>query len=282
MELPEIFQRLGTALGLGLIVGLQRERAGAVLAGIRTFPLITIFGTLCAMLGNWPIAAGLLALGAIIVGGGINQPDEKNPGLTTEISMLVMFGIGAALAEGPVAPAIAVAGAVSVLLHLKPQMHGFVAKLGDQDFKAIMQFVVVSLVILPSLPNRAFGPYNVLNPYKLWLTVVLIVGISLVGFLIYRFFGQKAGVAAAGFLGGLISSTATTVSYARRTKGETAASTMAAVIIMIASTVVFARVIAIIGVTSPDFLPKASLPLAVMLVGCSAIAFVLARRKDST
>ena len=281
MELPEIFQRLGTALGLGLIVGLQRERSGAVLAGIRTFPLITIYGTLCAMLGAWSIPAGLIALGIVIYAGGIQQVDEKNPGITTEISMLVMFAIGAALAEGPIAAAIAAGGAVALLLHLKPQMHGFATKLGEQDFKAIMQFVVVSLIILPTLPNRYFGPYNVLNPYKLWITVVLIVGISLAGFLIYRFFGQKAGILAAGFLGGLISSTATTVSYSRRTKSEPTATKVAAVIIMIASTIVFARVLVIIGVTSPAFLPRAALPLGAMFLAGAVISFLMWRRKDT-
>ncbi len=281
MELAEIFQRLGTAIGLGLVVGLQRERSGPTLAGIRTFPLITLLGTLCGLLGPWPTTAGLVALALVIAAGSRAQAGEKDPGLTTEVTMLVMFGIGAALASQPVAPAIAAAGAVSLLLHLKPQMHGFAAKLGDQDFKAVMQFVVVSLIILPALPDRNFGPYHVLNPQRLWLTVVLIVGISLAGFLIYRFFGQRAGVWAAGFLGGLISSTATTVSYSRRTKSEPSATKIAAVIIMIASTIVFARVLAIIGATAPNFLPKAVLPLGTIFIVAGILSFAISRHMNT-
>jgi uncharacterized membrane protein (DUF4010 family) len=275
MELSDVFQRLGTALGLGLLVGLQRERSGSPLAGIRTFPLIAILGALCGWIGTWAIGGGFIALAAVIVAAAIQHPDGKNPGITTEIAMLVIFAVGAALAAGPIAPAIAIGGAVALLLHLKEQMHRFAAKLGDQDFTGIMQFVVVSLVILPALPDRYFGPFNILNPHRLWWTVVLIVGISLAGFLIYRFFGKRAGTVAAGILGGLISSTATTVSYARKTKSETGAAPLAAIIILIASTVVFARVLLIIGVTAPSFLPTAALPLTLMFLGAALISVLL-------
>ncbi len=281
MEFAEIFQRVGTALGLGFVVGLQRERIGSVLAGIRTFPLISALGILCGLASPYAIAAGLLGLAAVIVAGAIQFQDTKNPGLTTHIAMLVMFGVGAALASQPIAPIVALGGAVAVLLHLKAQLHGFASKLGDQDFKAIMQFVAVSLVILPTLPNRYFGPYDVLNPQRLWLTVVLIVGISLAGFLVYRWFGDRAGTLAAGLLGGLISSTATTVSYARRTKAEAGASTLAAIIIMLASSVVFARVLMIITATAPTFLPAAALPIAVMLVATAAASAALWKRRPS-
>src|SRR5262245_62310391 len=113
--------------------------------------------------------------------------------------------------------AIAVGGGVAVLLQAKVQMHGVAAKLGDSDLKALMQCVLLSLVILPILPDRAYGLYSVLNPRQIWLMVCLIVGISLAGYIIYKFFGERAGMVLGGILGGLISITATTVSYARRT-----------------------------------------------------------------
>src|SRR5205085_5871997 len=112
-------------------------------------------------------------------------------------------------------------GAIAVLLHLKPQMKLLAARISDQDFRAIMQFALISLVILPVLPHRTFGPFNVLNPFKIWLMVVLIVGISLSAYVFYKFLGPRAGAWTNGILGGLISSTATTVSVARQSRGNT-------------------------------------------------------------
>jgi uncharacterized membrane protein (DUF4010 family) len=197
---------------------------------------------------------------------------QEKGGITTEVAMLLMFGVGAfAMIDKPGLAAV-VGGTVAMLLHLKPQMHSMARRLEDPDFKAIMQFVLITLVILPLLPNQAFGPYKVLNPYKIWLMVVLIVGISLGGYIVYKFFGEKAGTLAGGVLGGLISSTATTVSYSRRTKGAPEASHLAALVIMMASTIVFVRVLIIIGAAAPGLLPVAGPPIGVTFAAMLVIA----------
>jgi hypothetical protein len=115
---------------------------------------------------------------------------EVDPGLTTEIAMLLMFAVGAYLVVGATAVAVAIGGGMAVLLQFKVQLHGVVARLSDEDLKAIMQFALISLVILPVLPDRTYGPYDVLNPRQVWW-MVLIVGIS---WRLYRlqFFGQNA------------------------------------------------------------------------------------------
>jgi uncharacterized membrane protein (DUF4010 family) len=174
---------------------------------------------------------------------------------------------------GPITIAVIIGGMVAVLLHFKPEMHSIARRLEDPDFRAIMQFVLITLVILPILPSQQYGPYNVLNPYKIWLMVVLIVGISLGGYIIYKFFGQKAGTLAGGVLGGLISSTATTVSYARRTAKAPEASALAALVIMVASTIVFARVI--IGASAPHFLRIAAAPIGTVMGGLAVVCLVL-------
>jgi uncharacterized membrane protein (DUF4010 family) len=290
MELSSEFRQLGIALGLGLLVGLQRERTNARLAGFRTFPLITLFGAICALLaqtfGGWVVAAGMAGLIGLLVMGNLraSHPTEADPGLTSEAAMLVMFVIGAFLAMEKTALAIALGGTVAVLLHLKPEMHRFAARLGERDFKAIMQFTLISLVILPVLPNQFHGPYEVLNPFKIWLMVVLIVGISLGGYIAYKALGPRAGALASGLLGGLISSTATTVSYARRSKQSPATATLATFVITMASTVVFVRVLVLIGTTAPAFLSTAWPPLAIML-GCLSVLSVIcwmARRGESS
>ena len=122
------------------------------------------------------------------------------------------------LATGHHAAAIVVGGVTAVLLHFKEPMHRFAGRMSERDIDAMMRFVIVSLIVLPVLPNETFGPYRVLNPREIWLMVVLIVGIGLAGYVSFKLFGERAGVVLGGILGGLVSSTATTVAYARRVK----------------------------------------------------------------
>jgi uncharacterized membrane protein (DUF4010 family) len=289
MELLEIFKKLGIALGLGLLVGLQRERTDARLAGFRTFPLITILGALSGLLGEgfggWVIGLGLVGLTAIIVVGNLEALRAKNEpsGVTSEAALLVMYAVGAYLMVGHSSVAIAIGGTVAVLLHLKPEMHALAAKILDRDFKAIMQFALISLVILPILPNEYYGPYRVLNPFKIWLMVVLIVGISLGGYITYKILGPRAGTWAAGVLGGLISSTATTVSYSRRSKEAPKSHVLATFVILAASAIVFLRVLILVGATAPAFLRDVAVPMGVMFgtIGALSVRSWLASRTEA-
>ncbi len=198
--------------------------------------------------------------------------------------MLVMFAVGGLLAIQQTALAITIGGTVAVLLHLKPEMHSFASRIGERDFKAVMQFALISLVILPVLPNQFYGPYQVLNPFKIWMMVVLIVGISLGGYIAYKLLGPRAGTLAAGILGGLISSTATTASYARHRSQSPGTIALAAFVIVSASAVVFARLLVLIGATSPAFLSSAVAPISTMLgtVGLLAAWFWFATRHETS
>ncbi len=270
METEAILLRLGISLGLGLLVGLQKERTESKLAGIRTFPLITLFGTLAGLLaqsfGGWVVVAGFAAMAAMVVIGNFAEvrSGKIDPGLTTEVAMLLMFGVGAYLVPGPLPVGIVLGSAVAVLLFFKPQMHAMAHAIGRHDFTAIMQFVIISLIILPVLPNRPLDPFGVLNPFRIWLMVVLIVGISLAGYVIYKFAGHRTGTLLAGVLGGLISSTATTAGYARRTRETPELRTLAVRVMVIASTVVFIRVLILVAASGPSMLPAMGPPIAVM------------------
>jgi len=271
VELSLVAEKVAIALGLGLLVGLQRERVQSPLAGIRTFALITVLGTVCALLaltfGGWVVAAGAIALAAMLVVGNLAQgkAGEVEPGVTTEMAALLMYGVGAYLVIGHTAVAIAIGGGVALLLHWKVPMHAFVARFGEDDIRAIMRFVLVALVIYPVLPDQTYGPYGVLNPQQVWLMVVLFVGIGLGGYLAYKLFGQRSGAVLAGILGGLISSTATTVSCAQRTRAGRESVPVAALMIMVASAAVFPRVLLEMAVVAPTIFWKAALPLGVML-----------------
>jgi len=287
MELSDILIKLGVALGLGLLVGLQRERNESSLAGIRTFPVITMLGSLLALVqadtGGWLLPAGLLSIVLLmVVGKYLNHlRGDSNRGLTTEVAMLFMFGIGCFLVQGSMAVAVVLVGILVVLLQLKVELHAMVRKIGDKDFRAMMTFVLIAFVILPILPNQAYGPFQAFNPYKIWLLVVLIVGISLAGYILYKIFGARSGSLLSGVLGGLISSTATTVSYARKTRINPENAPMATLVILIASTVVFARVLFLVGLVSRQYFMIALGPFAVIagvMLVLGIVAWLHARR----
>jgi uncharacterized membrane protein (DUF4010 family) len=269
----DVLSALSLALGLGLLIGLQRERAGSHLGGIRTFPLIALLGAFCGLLayeydyGALVAAAGFggVAVLAILANLRTARSGDEAPGQTSEAAALLTYALGLFLATGQYAAAIVAGGVTAVLLHLKGPLHEFAGDLKERDVQAIMRFVIISLIILPLLPNEAYGPYEVLNPREIWFMVVLIVGISLTGYIAYKLFQSRAGLALGGLLGGLASSTATTVAYARRVKGTPGAMAVAAVIIAIAWNVSVARVILEVAVVAPEMLTWIGPPLILLL-----------------
>ena len=283
-ELYTIFQTLGISLLLGLLVGMQRELHETRIAGFRTFAIVTLFGTVCAYLAEYftPLFLGFGVLGVvaiIVVGNMIKMKGGSTEfGMTTEISLLLMFGVGAYLTVGPWIIGAAIAGSTAILLQIKPQLKGALAKMEDKDIKAIMQFVLITFIILPILPNQTFGPFDVFNPYRTWLLVVLITGISLGGYLIYKFMGDRAGTALGGILGGIISSTATTVSYSRITAKTPSSGFRAAVVVIIASAMVYPRITIEILVLAPDYFYQMIWPVAIMFAVSVAVALYAYRQ----
>jgi uncharacterized membrane protein (DUF4010 family) len=290
MPAPELFAALGTALGLGLLVGLEREWVKDQVAGIRTFALITLAGALSALVagtyGGWVIAAALLCLAMLILIG--NLPALKkgtgagDMGLTTEFAMLVMFLTGMLPMLGHPVAATVIAGVVMVLLQSKNSIHGVVHRIGEAELKAIARLVLIGLVILPVLPNENYGYYGVFNPFKIWLMVVLIVGMSLAAYLVGKIIGPNRGLLVSGLLGGLISSTATTASLSRQSKETKASPPLLALVIMIASTVVFGRVIVEILAVAPKAGQSMIYPFLAMMAWMavvSVVCWLLARKE---
>ncbi|HMY27422.1 MAG TPA: MgtC/SapB family protein [Agitococcus sp.] len=278
----DILQILATAFGLGLLVGLQREKAASALAGIRTFPLISLMGAMTGLVaqhfGGWILASGFITLAIVILSAKFALfKSNQDLGITTEVAALLMYIVGAYLTFGDATIAIVVGALTAVLLQMKDVLHDFVRKMGERDILAIMRFVAIALVILPILPNQNYGPFHVLNPYDIWRMVVLIVAISLMGYAAYKVFKDKAGTLLAGILGGLISSTATTVSYARNTKTLPETSSLAALAIMLASTVSVIRVTLAFMVVSPSATSVIAPPLltlfATMVIICVVLYF---------
>lgn len=278
-----LLRPLAIAMGLGLLVGLQREWAHREVAGIRTFGLITLMGCAAGLLSPvltpWIVPAGLVAMAALVVLGGVTRlrAGETDPGITTEVAILLMYLVGAVVGLGFEIPGVVLGATVALLLQWKAPLHAVVRSLNEGDVRAIFQFVLVALVVLPLLPDESFGPYGVLNPFRIWLMVVLVVGISIGSYLAHRLLGERGGVLVAGLLGGMISSTATTVSYARQAGERPGIAPSAAVVVVLASVVMFARVIGEVAVVAPGELSAMAPPLVLMGLGLVVAALVLGR-----
>ncbi|QCK14548.1 MgtC/SapB family protein [Mangrovivirga cuniculi] len=273
---------LAVALGLGLLVGLQRERGKIKIAGIRTFSLITLFGAVTGLVARefneiWLVAAGIIALAFVVGMANFLKRKEEEPdiGQTTEIAALLMYSLGFYLAIGNMTIGVVVGAAVALLLYLKGFFTRTIPKLGEKDIQAIMVFAAVSLIVLPILPDKYYGPYNVLNPQEIWLMVVLIVGLSVVGYFVYKWLGKRTGTGVSGVLGGLISSTATTATYSKLS-GQVKSSTKSiAFIIIAASAVSFIRIIIEVIAVGPQFTGTVIPPLLIVaIVFCVISVFV--------
>lgn len=280
---------LAIAFGLGMLVGLQRQKSDHEMAGVRTFTLISVMGVISAFLArdfDNPFILPILGIciTALLVTANVIKLKKLNDidvGQTTEVAALLMFAVGAYLVMGDRMVAVIVGGSMAILLYIKEHLHNFIENLKEKDLAAIMTFAGISLVILPLLPNKTYGPLDVLNPQNIWLMVTLIVGISVVGYFIYKFVGKKVGIISNGILGGLISSTATTVSYARKTKDAETINKMAAFVITAASAIALVRVLVEVGVVIPGKLPEIILPLlavfVLMALLCIGLFYIIAK-----
>ncbi len=275
-----------TSLAIGLLIGLERERNPSAKAGLRTFALVAVFGTLCALLATklgspWLLIAGLLAVSGMIIASYLNNPSEENdPGTTTVVALLLCYGLGAMIWYGLATLAVMLAIGITALLYFKPELRGISQKLTRRDLVAVLQFSVLTFIVLPILPDQDYGPYHAFNPHQAWLMVVLISGISLAGYAALQIVGTRYGAPLLGFLGGLVSSTATTLIYAKHGKSNPAMSYLAASVIVIASLVVVLRLMVVSAVVSYGALPGLLPVLAGGLVFGLIVALYNWRKMD--
>ncbi len=277
----QVFYTYSLSVLLGALMGLERERHKTHLAGLRTFILVTLFGSICGHIsemstGRWVVLAGTLAitvLSAMVLA--LRFREDGSAGLTTSIALLVAYGIGVLVTLEQTVAAVALSLATTVILYFKPQLHEFTHNLGERDIHAIFQFGLIAFIILPILPNHGYGPYAALNPYNIWLMVVMISAINLLGYVTLKFAGRRWGAPMLGILGGLVSSTATTLSFSRHAKEHPAFSLMGAVIVAVASTVVLVRMAVLVGIVNQSLLLPLALPLVAMFLGGLVPVFLL-------
>jgi uncharacterized membrane protein (DUF4010 family) len=277
------------ALLMGLLVGVEREHSHKDIpwfAGIRTFPLITLFGFLCGLAAQagfgWMLPVGLAGVSAVAVAAYIVRSQGPHKGATTEFMALLAFLFGALAALGYVIPAATFAVVATLLLSIKAPLHHLAEAIQEDEIYAILKFGVVSVIILPLLPNRVFGPLDVLNPRLIWWVVVLISALSMVGYVLMRFLGARQGIAVTGILGGIASSTAATfgLSNQARSQGESLARYFA-LGITIASTIMFIRVLVITTAIDARLGRALILPIVFPIIVGVGISIYLWKRKES-
>jgi uncharacterized membrane protein (DUF4010 family) len=261
---PELasLPRYVVALAIGLLMGLERERNPAAKAGLRTFALTALLGVLAAHLAtaldeSWLIAAGLLLVGAMIIAAYLRDPQrDGDPGTTTVAALMLCYGLGVLVWQSEIQLAVMLGIVATVLLYFKPELRGMSQNLSRRDLLAVLQFAVLSLIILPLLPNQNYGPYGALNPYQIWWMVVLIAGVGLAGYAALRLVGQQRGAVVLGLLGGLVSSTATTLAFSRHARANSAMMPVAVIVIVLANLVVLVRLGVLAAVVAPGVLPQ--------------------------
>ncbi len=268
--------RLTVALGIGLLIGIERERRKGEgpargVAGIRSFAVASLLGAVSMMLGETLLlavaAAGVAALAAI----GYARTLKQDPGLTTEIALLLTLLLGAlAMREPPLAAGLAVG--VAILLAARDHIHHFVRRvLTTRELNDALVLSAATLIVLPLVPDRHIGPYDAINPRSAWTIVVLMLAIGAAGHVALRTLGPRFGLAAAGLASGFVSSTATIGSMGSRVRRDPALLVPAAAGAVLSTVATILQMAAILAAASLDTLRALALPL--LCAGAAAVAY---------
>ena len=289
-----LFFKFGVSLLIGFLIGMQREYSFIEPeqehpAGIRTFALMALVGCggafASAILSSpWPFVAVLLVVGVFFAVTHYVASVHGQIGLTTEISALISVLCGALAYWNQLTLAVALGVMTTVILSFKPEMHSFAHSIIREDLYATLKFAVITAIVLPVLPNRTFGPapFNVINLFTVWLFVIFISGISFIGYVLIKVIGVGKGVGLTGLLGGLASSTALTLSFIQRSRSNPELSRPFALAIIIAWTVMFARVAILVIAINASLAERILLPVAVPILAGLACCFFLINRSQTT
>ncbi len=277
MQHTELMLRFGIALLIGVLIGLEREFARLreevkSFAGVRTFPLIALLGCSAALLTELTgaVTFGIVAsqLAVLIAIAYAFDAREGRVGVTTEVAAMVVFVCGALCYWDHLDLAAALAVVTFGFLTLKPQLHGLAQRISSEDLYATLKFAIISLIVLPVLPNQTYGPppFDAFNPYKTWLMVVFISGISFLGYLLIKIIGSRRGIGLTGHLGGLVSSTAVTLSFSEHSQDHPELARPFALAITLAWTMMFGRIVVEVAVLNRALLSILWLPMGAAMV----------------
>ncbi|AXV37699.1 MAG: hypothetical protein CIT01_05555 [Methanobacterium sp. BRmetb2] len=286
MELILILKVL-ISIAIGALIGTERERKHetAEFAGIRTFILIALFGTISAYLSifySYFLIIAFLAMATLVcISYLISSKMSGNIGTTTEVTALLTFVLGAFCFtdEGyKIAPIIAII--ITAILAFKPYLHSFIRKISEKEMLNTLKFLIIAFVILPLLPNQNIGPLNVFNPYQIWLMVVFISAISYAGYVFMKLIGAERGLGVTGIIGGLVSSTAVVTAMAGRVRESDFLIKAAVFASVIASSMMFLRVLFEVLVINSELIPLLLVPMLCMGFLGILLAVIIWKKTD--
>lgn len=287
----ELAARFGAAVGLGLVLGLERERSQKgekSFAGARTFALIALLGAASVYLQaqfrlDWIVLVSFLGIIGLVIVSYAVTIREGQFGATTEISALVTYVVGCLCGWGDLGLASGVGVVALLLLSIKSWSRDLAERISKEDVEAALKFAVITAIILPLLPNTAYGPteaLQVLNPYKIWLMVVLISGLNFVSYVLVKVLGQQHGIGLTGILGGLVSSTAVTLGFSQRSRQDPALSAPLTLGILLAWTVMFVRVLVMVFIINPPLARRLGIGVGLLaLLNLGICAFLWMRHR---
>lgn len=291
MSETDLAFRLLASLLLGALIGVQRgwvarhRAAGERVAGIRTHALVGLMGGVSALLSEtltpWVFPVALLSLSAIgLVAYQARMQREERFGITSLIGMLLTFMLGAIAMSVSVFLAAACAVVIAMILDYKTEIHGLLTKLEEHELAAGFKLLLISVVVLPLLPNEGFGPGGAINPYQIWWLVVLIAGISFVGYFAVRMADARRGILYTSLFAGLSSTTALTLHFSRLSREAPDASRLLAVGILVACGTMFPRVLVYAYVINPEMISLLLLPVISMALVLFIPAVIIWQRID--
>ena len=275
-DFPSVLLNVVTALGIGLLIGAERERRkgggpSRAAAGIRTFTAASLAGAISVMAGGAAMLAVTVAGVAVLTAVAYFRSRGDDPGLTTEIALIVTALLGGLAMQQP-ALAAGIAVGLAVLLAVRTPLHHFVGSvLTEMEVRDALIFASATLVVLPLLPDQAMGPYGALNPRSIWIVVILVMAISAAGYILVRAFGARFGLPIAGLASGFISSTATIGAMGARVRKSPEAISAAVAGAALSTVATIVQMGLVLAATSTATLRTLSMPL--MFAGVAAIAY---------
>ena len=284
----ENFKLLGIALAIGLLIGLERgwhsrdRDEGMRVAGLRTYGMISLLGGLSGILAQQIDAflmgfvfLGLTSVLLLAYGKSVNKFEDFS--ITSIIASLITFTLGALTVFGHITLASASAVVITSLLSFKPLLHSWLKKLEQEELDATLKLLLISVVMLPILPDQGYGPWAAFNPYHIWWMVVLIAGISYLGYFAIRIAGNQHGPVLTGALGGLVSSTAVTLNLSKLSTQQPNMENVLSAGILTACATMFARTLLLTSIINPALFRELLPALLVMTLFTYFVAFLLWR-----
>jgi len=276
----KVIWNLFIALSIGLLIGIERgwsgrlEDEGDRVAGIRTFSLVGLLGgvwtEVSRFVNEWILAVAFLALAALVISSYVIKAtveEESDLGITTEVALLLTFTLSSWAAFGYHVYALGATVIVITLLSLKPTLHRWLDKIEVKEIYAGIKLLIITVILLPLLPNKGYGPWEAINPHWIWWMVVLISGLSFIGYILIKYLGEDKGTMLTAITGGLASSTAVTLSLAQFAKQQKKiASGIFIAGVLVASSIMFVRVGIEVAIVNTALLHPLWIPLTTMLM----------------